>query len=625
MKSLDLQSERFEPTGNLVADGALNQLGRPDLNPLTVLVRETVQNSWDARLSNKEPVRFGISGYTLNGRQADFLRTTLFNHSAANLSFDKFLHRRSSLNVLAIYDQGTVGLRGPTRADAVGYEEEPGNFVDFLRNIGQVPNRELGGGTYGYGKAALYRMSELSTICVHTHCHTSGRIEKRFMAAALGSPFTIRDGRARGRYTGRHWWGRCKQDGIVDPVQGSEADEIANKLGMPAFTGNETGTTLLILLPRFGDFSPDDAMNFMAENLLWFFWPKMLKRKNGKAAMQFSLAWNGNPVNLPTPSDFPPLQGFAKAMENLKEVRGGKDINGVTSIRSQRPSQELGLLSLVRFPAAERIEISVGTKGSPKPLEGLCHHVALMRNAELVVKYVPGPALPNEYIEYAGVFIADATVDQAFANAEPPTHDDWIPRTLNDALERTYVNVALRRVKEALESFAAPPDQTRAAGSGLPLGAFAETLGGLIPGEEGTGASVKPIKPTRSGGGSATRRMRVTRATVEVIGDGVLLESKNAASLKVDCKVEHAKGTKGSFITADPRVLVQDGGAVEVDPPAGVERPKVIRWLRRDGTSFGTKDRVFVPSTVSVLSVVVSIPPDSMVMVLLGAEESTGQ
>ncbi len=44
-----LFSEPYGASGGLAADGILNQLGRPDIEALEVLVREAVQNSWDAK------------------------------------------------------------------------------------------------------------------------------------------------------------------------------------------------------------------------------------------------------------------------------------------------------------------------------------------------------------------------------------------------------------------------------------------------------------------------------------------------------------------------------------------------------------------------------------------------
>lgn len=52
-------SQPFAPEGSAAAEGIVKQLGRPALDPLTVLVREAAQNSWDARLSDGL-VEFGI-------------------------------------------------------------------------------------------------------------------------------------------------------------------------------------------------------------------------------------------------------------------------------------------------------------------------------------------------------------------------------------------------------------------------------------------------------------------------------------------------------------------------------------------------------------------------------------
>src|SRR5215210_1674912 len=49
-------SQPFPPTGAIASEGIRNQLGRPPVDPLTVFVRETAQNSWDARVPGEETV-----------------------------------------------------------------------------------------------------------------------------------------------------------------------------------------------------------------------------------------------------------------------------------------------------------------------------------------------------------------------------------------------------------------------------------------------------------------------------------------------------------------------------------------------------------------------------------------
>ena len=62
------------PSGGLAAEGFYKLLGRPRLDPLTVLVRETAQNSWDARLRNGRPVVFSLQGWQLDGPERAALR-----------------------------------------------------------------------------------------------------------------------------------------------------------------------------------------------------------------------------------------------------------------------------------------------------------------------------------------------------------------------------------------------------------------------------------------------------------------------------------------------------------------------------------------------------------------------
>ena len=132
----------------------------------------------------------------------------------------------AGLQILYFADFGTSGLGGPTRADHPGAERD---FVDFVRNIGQPPDRDLGGGSFGYGKAAFYLASRARTILVDTLCTSpDGDLERRFIGCALGDSFE-EDGRP---HTGRHWWGDLV-DGVPEPLVGWDAEYAAQVLGLP--------------------------------------------------------------------------------------------------------------------------------------------------------------------------------------------------------------------------------------------------------------------------------------------------------------------------------------------------------------------------------------------------------
>jgi hypothetical protein len=50
MPPFALRSERFSAEGSISAGAIRRNMGRSSLDPISLLVREAVQNSWDARL-----------------------------------------------------------------------------------------------------------------------------------------------------------------------------------------------------------------------------------------------------------------------------------------------------------------------------------------------------------------------------------------------------------------------------------------------------------------------------------------------------------------------------------------------------------------------------------------------
>jgi len=497
---LVLKSEPVSPTGSMSSVGILNQLGRPKLETLAVLVRETVQNSWDARIADHVPVSYMVRGWEILPDQRQILRNQVFSERPTPESLPmEILDSDAPLYGLIIADRGTRGLAGPTRADVVPEGSER-NFISFLRDVGQPSNQSLSGGTYGYGKASLYLTSGMRTILVHTRCKTSGgKFESRFIAASLGQRWADKKHR---QFTGRHWWGTNGGD-VAEPVFNRDADQLAASLGMGGFESNETGTTILILDPLLNDRTsekqarfeaiertPVQALNLMAEYALWFFWPKMIAKDAGFPSVNFRFSWENHVVELPHPSEFPPLAGFVEAMERLK---GGRTDGAVLQmhtkdIASERPRKHLGKLVLQQF-VIQKDFTRLDTGSSESPFDSITHHTALMRQAELVVKYLEGRPLASS-IGYAGVFIADADVDDVFAKSEPPTHDEWSPESLTDSWHKTYVRVALRKISEEMMGFAQTPRTAAPVGTLTPLGAFATWLGEtLIPMEIGTSAN----------------------------------------------------------------------------------------------------------------------------------------
>jgi hypothetical protein len=622
LNKLNLQSERYSPTGNASSEGVRNQLGRPDLDVIEVLIREAVQNSWDARLSDHSTVSFDISGWILSENQQQTLFERILVDCPDNLGLSNF--QEDSLLVLAISDRNTSGLMGPTRADLVSDSSVPRDFVDFVRNIGTPRDKHLGGGTYGFGKSSLYLASAVSTICVYTRCDTPNGKESRFMAVSLGPSFSINSGEGKGMYTGRHWWGLRSEDGIVDPVTDQSADELASSLGIPGFEAEQTGTSLLIIMPRVDEYSLEDVHRKFESSLLWSFWPKMLHEYHKPPSMEFTFSWNGDSYHVAMPETIAPFPGFAHAIENLKSYRAGKELphdGKVFEITKTRPDVLLGHLSLVRFlrsSGSRRIglveDANDGSSSTWGP-EIKSHHVALMRNVELITRYMEGPQLATELLEYGGVFITSEEVDDAFARSEPPTHDDWKPDILEDKRERTLIRVTLREIKARLREFVSPINSDLPGTEQLSMGLASNFLGELVPTLFADGVLAPKGKP--AGTGRARKpSARQHKLGVEVLGAGELVKVEDKICARFTIRANRDENIQRVVINAHPKVVVNNGRSIEKEAPQGDDIAEVLYWANsKNGKQLTNQALSLESGDPDEWSVIVSIPNDAMVNV----------
>jgi hypothetical protein len=605
----------------------------------TLLVRETVQNSWDAaQHTDVRPINYRLDGWTMTGPELEALRSVVFSdRSVPSLPLAGVLEE-DRVPVLVISDRGTTGLGGTTRADIV--TSEPSDFADFVRNVGQPPDKDQGGGTYGYGKAVLFLASKAFTIVAYTRCVTCGKAESRLIAIGLGEPFSRPEEDVERLYTGRHWWGKCDPEAGVEPVVDADADAIASLIGLPGFPGDSYGTSIMIVGAEFGELDFRSAMEQMREAILWHCWPKMVEPSGQSPAIEFSLTMEGEELPLGSPLDHPDLRGFVQAYF----AASGTGTQGVLTarveeIRSQSPKRHLGQLGVVQYIRDQRLPDS--TPG--RPFTGPPHHVALMRGPRLVVKYLAGPDAPVPGVAWAGAFVADHAVDRAFAAAEPPTHDDWTPDILPRSHEKVFVNVGLRNIRESVKMFTRPqPPATNS--PVVPLAGLAMALGGLLAGASGPGTrgtapvehnptpttswSASPGVPagkgsTSRGGGSgepagvAPQRARRLMPRVEV-QDHELVVDGGGAAVDVRFRLKPGAATR-TIVTAVPAVAVNDGSALERELPVGAPRPRVLHW--QIGAQVSFSEQLVTEGTEEVDgSVRVLIPPDTSVAVTLSAE-----
>jgi hypothetical protein len=532
VSSLSLSSERFHPSGGFAAEGIKKLLGAPSLSLMQTVLRETVQNTWDAR-NGKDQIRYLVRLRRLTKEQVEFLSDYIYSktppHSNSAHPILQFIKSKSPI-VMEIADWGTRGLGGPTRADVTVLDGQPANFVNFVRNIGMRHHGPPGAGTYGYGKSSLYLASQCSTIVIDTLAETRHSVERRFISAHLGEAYEHRSV----KYTGRHWWGlpSAKAVDFVEPLVSAEARLFSKELGMPARSGRETGTSIMMLSPVLPSDHPVEILGGIQEAILWHFWPKMLDDKGPLGRIIFELEVEGIRASFPSPESFPPLDLFVEAYRGLHAADASS-----STVQCLRPIKTLGKLSMRKGFRNER---KAYVNGSNSIIPRTSSHIAVMRPVELVVRYFEGVPLPNHVQEWAGVFVCDEDeeVERAFAASEPPAHDDWVPEMLKKGHQKTFVNVALRKIKDAAATFAQPAVSSYDADSEQPsLARAADRLGKLLGGQrdEETASSRKKSPKGKSPltiGAPQFVKLSENGPSVEALFQ-VRIKNQSAAELKV--------------------------------------------------------------------------------------------
>ncbi|GHE08379.1 hypothetical protein [Klenkia taihuensis] len=622
-------SQPFPPTGAIASEGIRNQLGRPPVDPLTVFVRETAQNSWDARLPGVETTyRLELTSVAPAHRPNWERLLTPPISVQDHLGVGRVV-RTANLRLLSVVDRGTKGLGGPTRADQLA--EGRRDWISFVLNVGEKRDTAQGGGTYGYGKAVLYRLSRVGTILVYTR--TAGEdnvLNSRLIGIALGSSFDSRervDQESR-PFTGRHWWGDV-QEGHVEPLIGEDADEVARALGLTLFAPGESGTTLVVIDPDLDHLEDvDQAADHLAETISWQLWPIMLPER-GTERLVPEVTANGRSFAPPDPARSYPLRMFVSAYRRLPT-------DAARTLECRNPRQRLGRFALDRQVVVPMQPNAVSLAASFAGVDGDPHHVCLMRSPELVVRYHEGPTTSSVHSVYAGVFRADDELDDVYAAAEPPTHDNWVFEQLTGT-ERTFVRVTFQRLREVLGVFRAPTQGAASTSSRTALGAVSNYLGGLVasafaspadqtpttPGERRKGSARSSIGESGSGTGetgpqkpgtsSRTRIVTIVEPHVEDDAGSVVLIARYAVTAQGPVRLE----ARLSIATLEGR---------EDDPPAGAARPRVKHWRTVDGVVAANAcvvdgptevDLVVVPvaDTATDISVIATSPADDAVEV----------
>lgn len=498
--------KRFTP-GDFDGAGQERVLGRSQLSAVEMLVRETAQNSWDARLEGRAPE------YRVELRKTDdLLRQDLARllGSPANLNLAE-AWSDPSLRLLEISDRGTTGLDGPYR---LGLVDEPStdNYKDLILKLGVPRSDGGGGGTYGFGKTAAYAFSRRGTLIYWTRCWHEGVLQDRLVGSAMGESFEI-DG---DEYTGRHWWGSPDPEGIVLPLLDEDARQVGQRIFGRGFAEGETGTSILIVDPILEEAASQDdgaaedgasmelseAFRASARTAIrQHLWPKLTAAGGTpEAPMTISLSVDGAAADLGSP-DRGAWRYWTAALNAIRSARSGNIEAGAPAVdgfpvqlieikRFQEVIGHLAVIRRIRPPA----EVSDRDDLDPAGLGNPYDRLALMRGqAELVVRTESGGMdSGSSGLDWIAVYKAADHRDRDYASTEPPAHDDWVAESADPAARKLVV-LTRRKIKEALRDLLAPVDLTSAGSTPIATSALAHELGGLLPSPEGPSIDGQPV------------------------------------------------------------------------------------------------------------------------------------
>jgi len=595
---MKLFSEKMSPLGAVNLDSIQKLFTITELDDISVFVRETAQNSWDARIMTAEKIGAGIDlDYKITQITAD-LQTSFdkffFKEANANIKRNIERHTRKGQTMLIVQDKGTIGLAGPTIATERGIRN---NYVAFLLNIGQEHHDATSGGAFGFGKSVFFRASVPKTILIYTRTKNAAeQIESRLIGVTLN--------RTPGdtQHTGRHWW--CEpavvngQD-VPRPIIGDKADKLGEILGFKVYTGDETGTAIAVIGPEFenlkrvGHTNPDPKQlaDCIAEAANFWYWPRMEGggKQDGKLRCK---VWHEN--NQAVPFDYAetaPFKAYKDCLAVIQKAVASGGNSGLTNNPFQQfheikyQYKRVGYLCLTKYLRTDRqpfksriVDPDTGTVMS-HPLgailwktvneEATNRHVALIRSPGQVIQYLRLPECSDNMMEYAAVFLLHpegangGELLQYFTKSEPAAHDRWESNNNAGPVANT-----LNKIKELVRDFARPESQG-ASSPASGLGNVSSSLASLWSSGEGSGG----LKVRRGGGGGGGGG---TASKIKV-KPGKLYAMEGVNYVSIQFSAPDLEGWSAT-VKATVKSVLYGGGNDDIDE--GEEgSPRLVGWF----------------------------------------------
>ena len=420
-----------------------------------LLVREVIQNSWDAALERRSlegtsesfEVRFRFRR-ELNARRQEiaeqlglwelsYRAERVGNRRSLGLdTMDCLVHldEDDDLTLLEISERAGGGMWGPW----IGDQSKLWLALCSIGITSEAPGR---GGSYGYGKAGLIRGSAIRTVVAYT-CFSERTDDPGVTRRLLGMTYWDRHQFDGASCTGSARLGRTRKKLGVVPFENDEADEIAAVLGLrvrdPSVVADHGSTFLLV--------EPTVTVTDVAAAIERYWWPALHEQSLHFEAVVEDAAGG---EHHPRPQSSESIRPFISAYEVATTAQDSRRKNiRRRPLRAIGEFESPGVLGLVAdLTSWSHPEYSEGE-------QGVEHRslVALLRDPRMVVEYLEAGA-NAPFVR--GVFVADSSVNEPLRLTEPKAHDAW-QTTASSDVPAAFADLAKslkRRIRLAVTAF----------------------------------------------------------------------------------------------------------------------------------------------------------------------------
>jgi hypothetical protein len=266
------------------------------------VVRETIQNSMDARLDKEKPVRVSFTLSKIEKNRAvginelvPFLKaageTARSQQSETHTSVKFFDHAIAAVNnaktipVFSISDFNTCGLEGDYDHTVEPFKGD--KWYALIKGSGLSQKSTDGAlGSFGHGSKAPFAASSLRTVFYYSQISIKGRLEGRFQGKSILQSMRLKNA------TMSQGTGYFSNSDKCDPILDSNIPDWIKSLRDSS--GDGTGTTIVVPFPDLGTV----ADNFWQEMQISIIHNFYLAIKNGNLEIDLNGVETLNSKNL---------------------------------------------------------------------------------------------------------------------------------------------------------------------------------------------------------------------------------------------------------------------------------------------------------------------------------------